>query len=67
MARLTRGNYRRVYKSQEELVRFYCHHSTVNYQVRMEYIDWDLAERSIVGMESLDKDPSWDSEHMLLV
>ena len=33
----------------------------------MEYIDWDLAERSIVGMESLDKDPSWDSEHMLLV
>jgi len=28
----------------------------------MEYIDWDLAERSILGIESFDKD--WEGEHI---
>jgi hypothetical protein len=28
----------------------------------MEYIDWDLAERSAVGMENFDKD--WNGEHI---
>jgi len=28
----------------------------------MEYIDWDLAEWSIVSVETFDKDSSWSSE-----
>ena len=31
----------------------------------MEYIDWDLAERSIMGGGSFDKDSSWDGELIL--
>ena len=33
----------------------------------MEYIDWDLAERSIVGVETFDKDSSWNSELVLAI
>jgi len=33
----------------------------------MEYIDWDLAERTNVGIESFDKDLSWDGEHIFSV
>jgi len=27
------------------------------------YVDWDLAERSVAGTESVDKDSSWNGEH----
>ena len=31
----------------------------------MEYIDWDLAERSVMATESSDKDLNWNGEHSL--
>ena len=31
----------------------------------MEYIDWDLAERSIMGAESSEEDLNWNGKYSL--
>ena len=66
MAGLTRGNCRTPYK-KHRLGRQVPIATTLPpaTRVSMEYIDWDLTERSATGAESSDKDLSWNGEYSM--